>query len=141
MPKLEEKLYSNIVWKHSRDPQNRGILQNPDGVGESRSPQCGDHLIVQLQLESGILRDVRFLAKACAPVVAAASLATTQVIGKTIEEARALSAIRLDKDLGGLPGPKRHALWMFLEALYLALDQATDLVQTVKTKEGNDREI
>ena len=69
----------------------------------------------------------RFLAKACAPVVAVASLATTQVLGKTPEEARKLSVFRLDKDIGGLPPPKRHALWMFFEALFLALDQAEGL--------------
>jgi len=122
-------VYSTIVWQHLRDPQNRGILKDPDGLGESKYPKCGDHLIVQLHLEEGRIKDIRFLAKACAPVVAVASLATTQVIGKTIEDARKLSVLRLDKDIGGLPGPKRHALWMFLEALFLALDQATHQTQ------------
>lgn len=117
-------MYSTIVWQHLRDTQNRGVLDNPNGVGESKFPKCGDHLIVQLQIEEGRIQDIRFLAKACAPVVAVASLATTQLVGKTPEEARKLSVIRLDKDIGGLPGPKRHALWMFLEALFLALDQA-----------------
>ncbi len=130
-------MYSTIVWQHLRDPQNRGILKDPDGVGESKFPKCGDHLIVQLQLDKRRIRDVRFLAKACAPVVAVASLATTQIVGKTIEEARKLSVLRLDKDLGGLPGPKRHALWMFLEALFLALDQATNQNQIEKQELEN----
>lgn len=125
-------MYSTTVWQHIRDPQNRGVLPSPDGVGESKFPKCGDHLVVQLQLEGGAIRDVRFLAKACAPVVAVASLATTQIIGKSVEEARQLSLIRLDKDIGSLPGPKRHALWMFLEALFLALDQATNQNQELE---------
>lgn len=128
-------MYSNIVWQHLRDTQNRGVLPDPDGVGESKFPKCGDHLIVQLHLEEGRIQDIRFLAKACAPVVAVASLATTQLVGKTPEEARTLSVLRLDKDLGGLPGPKRHALWMFLEALFLALDQATNETQIIEKSE------
>lgn len=130
-------MYSTIVWQHLRDTQNRGVLKDPHGVGESKFPKCGDHLIVQLHLEEGCIRDVRFLAKACAPVVAAASLATTQIIGKTIEEARKLSVLRLDEDLGGLPGPKRHALWMFLEAFFLALDQATNQKKIEKQESEN----
>ncbi|MCW5871381.1 MAG: iron-sulfur cluster assembly scaffold protein [Candidatus Eremiobacteraeota bacterium] len=118
-------MYSTIVWQHLRDPQNRGVLKDPDGLGESKYPKCGDHLIVQLHVEEGRIRNARFLAKACAPVVAVASLATTRLVGNTIEEARKLSVLRLDKDIGGLPISKRHALWMFLEALFGALDQAT----------------
>lgn len=134
-------MYSNLVWKHLRDPQNRGVLSDPDGIGESKFEKCGDHLIVQLKIEEGCIQDIQFLAKACGPVVAVASLATTQMVGKTPEEARKLSVIRLDKDIGGLPGPKRHALWMFLEALFLALDQAAGLTPTMKIQEGNNDEI
>ena len=118
-------MYSPIVWQHLRDTQNRGRMADPHGVGESTFSQCGDHLTVQLRLEDGRIQEVSFLAKACSPVVAVASLATTQLIGKTPEEARQLSVLQLDQDIGGLPAPKRHALWMLLEALFNALDQAT----------------
>lgn len=137
----EDNVYSSIVWQHLRDTHNRGFLAEPDGVGESRFSKCGDHLIVQVRLDGSCIQDIRFLAKACAPVVAAASLATTQLVGKTVEEARKLSVLRLDKDLGGLPGPKRHALWMFLEALMVALDQATGQTQAMEFKKGNEDEI
>lgn len=117
-------MYSPAVWQHLQNTQNRGHLPGANGVGESRFPQCGDHLILQLRLADGHIQEACFLAKACGPVVAVASLATTQLVGLTPDQARQLSVIRLDKDIGGLPPAKRHALWMLLEALANALDQA-----------------
>ncbi|MCA9796993.1 MAG: hypothetical protein KC910_34520, partial [Candidatus Eremiobacteraeota bacterium] len=35
-------MYSRIVWEHSQRPQNRGQIENPDAVGESFYPPCGD---------------------------------------------------------------------------------------------------
>ena len=118
------QLYSSIVWQHIRDTQNRGVLATANAVGESRFSQCCDHLILQLRLGNGLILEAQFLAKACGAVVAAASLFTTKLVGMTPDQARQISVIHLDKDLGGLPGPKRHALWMCLEALQNALEKA-----------------
>lgn len=115
-------MYSSIVWQHLRDPQNRGHLPGANAVGEARFSKCSDHLILQLRLENGVIQEARFLAKACGAVVAAASLFTTQLVGLSPDQARQISVLRLDKDLGGLPGPKRHALWMCLEALQNAIE-------------------
>jgi nitrogen fixation NifU-like protein len=105
-----------------KDPQNRGHLPNANGLGESHFPKCGDHLILQLRVADGRIQEARFLARACGPVVAVASLATTWLAGMSVDQARKLSWQQLDQELGGLPPPKRHALWMLLEALLQALD-------------------
>jgi len=115
-------VYSPTVWKHLRDPQNRGQLPDANAVGESHFPKCGDHLILQLRIADGQIQEIRFLARACGPVVAVASLATTRLVGVSQDQARKLTWQQLDQELGGLPPPKRHALWMFLEALHQALD-------------------
>jgi nitrogen fixation NifU-like protein len=121
-------MYSSIVWEHIRNTQNRGVLATANAVGEARFSQCCDHLILQLRLENGLILEAQFLAKACGAVVAAASLFTTRLVGMTSDQARQISVIKLDKDLGGLPGPKRHALWMCLEALQNALDQSKNCI-------------
>jgi nitrogen fixation NifU-like protein len=118
-------MYSSTVWQHLRDTQNRGHLPEANAVGEARFARCNDHFILQLRLEDGLIQEARFLAKACGPVVATASLFTSQLVGLTPDQARKISVLQLDRDLGGLPGPKRHALWMVLEALHNALDKQT----------------
>lgn len=116
-------MYSQTVWEHLREPQNRRHLVGANGVGDSRFPKCNDHLILQLRLKDGQIQEACFLAKACGPVVAVASMATGMLVGLSEQQARELSWIQIDQALGGLPPPKRHALWMFLEALQNALDQ------------------
>lgn len=116
-------MYSSIVWQHIQDTQNRGTLVGANAVGESRFSKCCDHLILQLRVENGLILEAQFLAKACGAVVAAASLFTTKLVGLSPDQARQISVLHLDKALGGLPAPKRHALWMCLEALQNALDK------------------
>lgn len=127
-------MYSPIVWQHIQNTQNRGALATANAVGESRFCKCNDHLILQLRLEQGLIQEARFLAKACGPVVATASLFTTKLVGLTPDQALQISVMQLDRDLGGLPGPKRHALWMCLEALQNALEK-------FKSKSKSSKEI
>jgi len=54
-------------------------------------------------------------------VIAAASYASTILPGKTVGEARQLSAFELHDSLGGMPASKRHALLLVLQCLAEAL--------------------
>lgn len=122
-------MYSQTVWEHLREPQNRRHLPEANAVGDSRFPKCNDHLIIQLRIEEDTLKEACFLAKACGPVVAVASVATGLLAGLSVEQARQLTWIQIDQACGGLPPPKRHALWLLLEALHIALDQHQKLNQ------------
>lgn len=115
-------MYSALTWEHMQDPQNRGILKDPDAVGEAHYPPCGDHFILQLQIQEERIVQAKFLARACGPVVAVGSAATTMLKSLTLEQARAVSAFEIDQLLGGLPLPKRHALLLFLDSLHQAIE-------------------
>lgn len=127
-------MYSPIVWQHIRDPQHRGHLAGANGVGEGRYPKCGDHFILQLRIEDQVIQEAGFLAKACAPVVAMGSVGCQLVTGLAVEQALKLSSFDLDRALGGLPPPKRHAILMFLESLYEAVHHYQENLK------GNDHE-
>jgi NifU-like protein involved in Fe-S cluster formation len=89
--------------------------------GQAAYARCGDKLTLHFQLENGLVTDVTFTARGCGPVVAAASLATTMLVGQTVEQARQLSVIELHNALGGLPVSKRHALFLVAQCLAEAL--------------------
>lgn len=65
----------------------------------------------------------RFLAKGCAPVIAVADAGCARLEGLTVEQARRLSTLELDREIGPLPPSKRHAYLLFLECLAGALDR------------------
>ncbi len=36
------KLYSDKVLAHFKNPKNLGTIKNPDGIGTVGNPKCGD---------------------------------------------------------------------------------------------------
>ena len=115
-------MYSQTLWAHARNPKNRGRLEEASAVGKSRYAKCGDDFTLYLLIDAERIVGASFEARACAPVVAVGSVGTCMLHGLTPTEARKLSVFQLDEAVGQLPGPKRHAIWMFLEAMHLALD-------------------
>ena len=114
-------MYSPTVREHAINPRNRGELESPTASGHATYARCGDKLTMHFRVEEGIITDASFTASGCGPVVAAASLATTMLIGRTVEQARQLSVFELHNTLGGIPVSKRHALLLVLQCLAEAL--------------------
>lgn len=114
-------MYSETVWHHFRNPKNRGEMADANGVGSGHFAKCGDHFELYVKLEGERIAAARFEAHACAPVIAMGSVGTQMIQGMTRTEALQLSAYQLDEAMGGLPGPKRHAILLFLQSLHQAL--------------------
>lgn len=99
-------------------------MPNATASGSAAYQRCGDKLTMHFLLEGEVIRDVSFTAKGCGPVVAAASLATTMLLGKTVAEARSFSVFELHDALGGMPVSKRHALLLVFQCLGEALGES-----------------
>ena len=124
-------MYSPILREHAGNPRNRRVMENPSSSGMAKYRPCGDTLTLYFLIENDTLRDVSFTARGCGPVVAAASLATTILVGKTVEEARKLSVLELHNSLGGMPVSKRHALLLVLQCLAEALGASSSESQKI----------
>lgn len=110
-------MHSPLFHQHFRHPQNNEIIL-PAIVGEARFHRCGDKLTLYLQIDDeGRITRATFQARGCAPVIAVASYGTEQITGLTLAQARKLSILDWDRELGGLPASKRHAYLIFLECL------------------------
>ena len=90
MTELRE-LYQQIILDHNKNPQNFGKLQHSTADQEGFNPLCGDHLHIYLQVdEGGLIEDISFEGSGCAISKASASLMSTMVKGRTIDEAELL---------------------------------------------------
>ena len=127
-------MYSPELLDHFHHPRHHGDLPDPDAQGEARYPPCGDRLRLTMTIQKGRLTAVGFTAFGCGAAKAAGSAATVLLQGKTLEQARNLTAYELDTALGGLPPAKRHALWMVLECLHEALGPRTAPSETPTSK-------
>ncbi|MCU1374388.1 MAG: system FeS assembly protein NifU family [Actinomycetia bacterium] len=92
MPGLED-LYREIILDHYRNPRNRGELETPPAHRvEGFNPLCGDEIVVYVTVDDdGRIDDIKIGGQGCSISQSSASMMSSAVKGKTVEEARALT--------------------------------------------------
>ena len=101
-------LYTETVMDHFMNPRNVGEIPDADGVGEVGNAKCGDIMKMYLKIRNNVIEDVKFETFGCGSAIAASSMATEMVKGKTIEDALAVTNKQVVDALGGLPAHKLH---------------------------------
>lgn len=100
--------YSATVVDHFQRPRNLGDLAEPDAVAEVENPACGDRARLAVHVRDGRIAAVRFRAEGCPAAIAATSMTTELITGRTLEEAEQLRDEDVARALGGLPRNKLH---------------------------------
>lgn len=114
-------MYSEKVLEHFRNPHNVGEMENPDGVGQVGNPVCGDIMKFYIKVKDGRIVDVKFQTFGCGAAIAVSSMVTEMALGKTLDEALAISNAEVAKQLGGLPPNKMHCSNLGADALHEAI--------------------
>ncbi|HEY3100084.1 MAG TPA: iron-sulfur cluster assembly scaffold protein [Methylomirabilota bacterium] len=112
--------YSATLVEHFLNPRNAGLMRNPDGTGSDEYDGCGDLTRFYLRVREGRLAEARFQAYGCGPTIAAASVATELVAGRTVEDLTLLKAQEIEDALDGLPDDRKHAAEVAAGALRAA---------------------
>ena len=86
MPGLED-LYREIILDHYRSPRNKGELEVPPAHRtEGFNPLCGDEIVVYLDLDGEVVRDIRIGGQGCSISQSSASMMSAAVKGKTLAQ-------------------------------------------------------
>ncbi len=86
-----EDLYREIILDHYRSPRNRGELPAPPAHRvEGFNPLCGDEIVVTVDVEDGVLADIKIAGSGCSISQSSASLMSAAVKGKPLPEVRDL---------------------------------------------------
>jgi nitrogen fixation NifU-like protein len=89
MPGLDD-LYREIILDHYRSPRNRGELPPPAPHAVGHNPLCGDEIEVYLDVQDGIITDIKVGGQGCSISQSSASMMSQSVKGKPVAEVRAL---------------------------------------------------
>lgn len=120
-------LYREHILDHYAHPRNAGRLVHPDISSMDANKNCGDEISVDLIFGlDNTVNKIAFLATGCAISVAAASLLSEVVVGKTVTEIIALG----EKDMHDLTGIPKGSGRIPCMMLSLAALQKT-LTQTI----------
>jgi len=118
--------YNDKVIDHYENPRNVGSLNPTDnnvGTGLVGAPECGDVMKLQIKVdhETGIIEDAKFKTFGCGSAIAASSLATEWVRGRTVNEAMELSNTEIVEELS-LPPVKIHCSVLAEDAIKAAIN-------------------
>src|SRR3954470_21828818 len=81
-----EALYQEVILDHNRKPRNFREMEHADRRIDGRNPLCGDEITLFVKLDGKTVSDISFKGQGCAVSKSSASLMTSAVKGKTIDE-------------------------------------------------------
>lgn len=113
--------YNETVIEHFMNPHNVGLIEDPDGKAVVGDPTCGDYIEVCIKVEAEKIIDFKFLISGCPAAIATSSIATELAIGKTIEDAMALTDNDVIVAAGGIPARKAHCSLLAIRGLQQAV--------------------
>ena len=117
--------YSEKLLDHFKNPRNVGTLDKSDknvGTGLVGAPECGDVMRLQIEVddESGLIKDAKFKTFGCGSAIASSSLATEWLKGKTVDEALEIDNMDIVEELA-LPPVKIHCSVLAEDAIKSAI--------------------
>jgi nitrogen fixation NifU-like protein len=116
--------YSNQLIDHYENPRNVGNFSKDDidvGTGMVGAPARGDVMKLQIKVENGVITDAKFKTYGCGSAIAASSLVTEWVKGKTLDEAATLKNSTIAEHLS-LPPVKIHCSILAEDAIKAAVE-------------------
>ncbi|MDP2585259.1 MAG: iron-sulfur cluster assembly scaffold protein [Candidatus Levybacteria bacterium] len=90
---MQDPLYREIILEHWKNPQNYGILKNPDIDVSEVNKICGDRIRLTGKIKNGKLAEVAFIGEGCAISKASSSLFTQDLKGMELAK-----IIKIDKE-------------------------------------------
>lgn len=113
-------IYSERVIDHFLNPRNLGQIADADGFGSVTGP-CGDTMEIWLQVKDGLMSNATFWTDGCGSTIAAGSMVTELVKGRSIIEAQRITPKDILDALGGLPEESQHCALLAADTLKEAI--------------------
>ena len=88
-----ENIYTEIIAEHSQSKENRRKLEHSTVKERGHNPNCGDEIILELEIVDGVIKDAAFCGNGCAISQASTDMMIELIRGKKIAEAREISEI------------------------------------------------
>ena len=113
--------YSKKMIEYFRHPRNVGTLENADGVGKATNEKTV-FIELTIRVEDETIVEAKFKTLGCGAAIAASSMVTELITGKTLTEALDITNTDIVDALDGLPDEKLHCSLLAEEAIKAAVE-------------------
>ena len=123
---MASALYQAQILDHYRHPRNKGVLPEATVSARDANLLCGDEVAFYLRVDSGgRVADARFDGHGCAISQASASIMSTMLGGRTLEELESIDREVVLEALGvPITGARLKCALLPLDVLRLVLQRA-----------------
>ena len=103
-----DDLYREVIIDRYKNPRLRGELDPHDYSYQDDNPLCGDEIRIDLRVdEEDVVTEAKFSGQGCAISIASADLLVESIVGKRLDEIKALAKDDVLELLGIELGPVR----------------------------------
>jgi nitrogen fixation NifU-like protein len=103
-----DDMYRELIIDHYKNPRMKGSLDPNDFTYEDDNPLCGDRIRIDVRVDGeGRISEAAFDGIGCAISQAAADMLTGSIVGKTLDDVKALGKEQILEMLGIKLGPVR----------------------------------
>ena len=110
-------MFNDSILDHFKNPRNAGDLAGATAAVEVSNPVCGDVLRLTAKVENGRISETRFKTQGCVAAIAASSVLTELIKGKSVSEAKRITPEQISETLGVLPPATFHAAQLCIDAV------------------------
>ena len=114
-------MYNDDVMKRFKAAKNAGTVKGANAKGEAGNIQCGDMMRLTLLVEDGVIKDAKFKTYGCVAAIVSTDIACDLIVGKTVEDALAVTNKDVLKIMGEIPPQKVHCSVMAQEVIAAAV--------------------
>jgi nitrogen fixation NifU-like protein len=115
-----QSLYSKKTIELFKHPKNVGSIEQADGIGQSSNDKTV-FIELYIKVHDEIITDAKFKTFGCGAAIAASSMVTELVTGKSLTEALTITDNSIFEALDGLPQEKMHCSALAEQALKAAI--------------------
>ena len=103
-----DDLYREVIIDRYKNPRLRGELDPHDYSYQDDNPLCGDEIRIDLRVDGeDVVTEAKFSGQGCAISIASADLLVESIVGKRLDEIKALAKDDVLELLGIELGPVR----------------------------------
>jgi nitrogen fixation protein NifU and related proteins len=83
-------LYQQLILDHSKNPHGQVELDHPTASSHQLNPTCGDEITLSIEVDAGTIAHVGWSGHGCTISQSSASLLSTLVEGRDVDDTRLL---------------------------------------------------